>query len=539
MAAGDLNGDGIADVVTANLYSQSISILLGRSDGSFGPSLEVDTGSSPGAVALADLNGDGKLDLAITGYYENTVSVRLGNGDGTVGPGVDYDTGGNPHDVAIADFNRDGIPDLAVANLFPHTTSILLGHGDGTFSPRQDYGDGSYSVTVADVNHDGKLDLVSADFGAADVMVMLGRGDGSFEHSVAYPSPQTPTSVAIGDLNGDGNPDLVVTSFGGRVSTYLGIGDGTFAPRTDYPIEIAAFSAVVRDLDGDGKPDVTLANTFLNTVSVFMGNGDGTLGPRADYGSVGCQAMTVMDVNGDHRPDLVVANYYPPNISVLLQKAPDVTPPTLSVALSPAVLWPPNHDLRSVHATVTAHDDSGEPPAISLVSITSSEPDRGAGAGDVAGDIQDASLGTADLDFRLRAERLGGDSGRRYTVCYEARDRSGNVTRQCGTVEVPHSNKGHVDDPSTDPPPAPDVMEAQVESPAQGRAWIRYGLPHAGHVRLEIFDVTGRLVAVPIDGMQPAGWGQVSFAATRGSGIYLYRLESDDRRLSGKFALLR
>jgi hypothetical protein len=81
----------------------------------------------------------------------------------------------------------------------------------------------------------------------------------------------------------------------------------------------------------------------------------------------------------------------------------------------------------------------GDPAvAFQLLSITSDEPDNGLGDGDTAGDIQGATLGTADTSFALRAERSGAGSGRVYTVVYRATDGSGNSSLATARVTVPH-----------------------------------------------------------------------------------------------------
>src|SRR5437879_6529689 len=74
------------------------------------PFLSFDTGSVPYSVAIGDLNGDGKPDLATANGGSNTVSVLLGNGDGSFGVRTDYGTGSNPYSVAIGDLNGDGKP---------------------------------------------------------------------------------------------------------------------------------------------------------------------------------------------------------------------------------------------------------------------------------------------------------------------------------------------------------------------------------------------------------------------------------------------
>jgi hypothetical protein len=117
-------------------------------------------------------------------------------------------------------------------------------------------------------------------------------------------------------------------------------------------------------------------------------------------------------------------------------KVVDTTPPQLSVALSPAQLWSPNHKLVTITATIVATDACDAAPAVRLVSITSNEPDNGLGDGDQPKDIQGAAFGTDDRSFQLRNERSGSGRGRLYTITYSATDASGNKTLRQATVKV-------------------------------------------------------------------------------------------------------
>src|SRR6058998_3582543 len=69
-------------------------------------------GPDPNYVEIGDVSGDGRPDLVVINSGA-TVSVLLGRGDGTFDPKTDYATSPNPRSVAIADFNGDGKPDLA------------------------------------------------------------------------------------------------------------------------------------------------------------------------------------------------------------------------------------------------------------------------------------------------------------------------------------------------------------------------------------------------------------------------------------------
>src|SRR5262249_20458860 len=119
------------------------------------------------------------------------------------------------------------------------------------------------------------------------------------------------------------------------------------------------------------------------------------------------------------------------------------TPPQIAVTLSRDMLWPPNHKLVDITASVNVTDVCDPHPTFVLTSITSSEPDEGLGDGDTAHDIQSNETGTPDASFELRSERSAAGSGRVYTIVYTASDKSGNTARATVTVKVPHDQSGH------------------------------------------------------------------------------------------------
>ncbi len=115
----------------------------------------------------------------------------------------------------------------------------------------------------------------------------------------------------------------------------------------------------------------------------------------------------------------------------------DTIPPTVALDLDPDLLWPPNHEMHDVYATVTAMDTCGD-VTVTLVSVSSNEPDNGLGDGDTADDIQGVESGTEDFMFMLRAERQGPFPGRYYSVVYSVVDGSGNSAEVSAMVHVPH-----------------------------------------------------------------------------------------------------
>ena len=149
--------------------------------------------------------------------------------------------------------------------------------------------------------------------------------------------------------------------------------------------------------------------------------------------SLGSHAITlrVTDSFGEIDTDEVVADIV------------DTTAPTISASLDPTTLWPPNHRMMWIDATVSS-SDACSTPSVVLTSVTSDEPDNGTGIGDgnTTNDIQDTEIGTADFEFRLRAERAGAFDGRVYTAVYEATDGSGNRAEDEDHVFVPHDRHG-------------------------------------------------------------------------------------------------
>lgn len=378
VAVADLNGDGKADLVTANSSSDNISMFLGNGDGTFRPGVNYRVGSSPVSVATGDFNGDGKLDLVVANGQSTNVSILLGNGDGSFRTPANYTVASGPVFVTVSDLNGDGKPDFVVANQFPQGLSTFLGNGDGTFRSLSNTpltalplsvvvtdfngdgtadlaveefnpeggllpyslsilvgnGDGTFSREVStslsfgsgstsffpagDFNRDGKMDLALAGPNGT-VSILMGNGDGTFQNAVNYNTGTlvSPRGVAMGDFNGDGNLDLVTGPV--RVSILLGNGDGTFrAPLTlDLP-DTTTFVAV-GDFTGRGKRDLVAANSFPGSVSVLLGKGDGAFQNPVNYSTgAGPGEFALTDFNRDGRTDLAVSNYSLNTVSVLL-----------------------------------------------------------------------------------------------------------------------------------------------------------------------------------------------------------------------------
>jgi hypothetical protein len=294
----------------------AVKRLEDRTLPSFAAPVAFDLGAAPNAVAVGHFEGPAATLDVVTANANGTVSVLLGKGDGTVQNPISITVGGTPDAVAVGDFLGNGLQDIAVANA-NGSVAVILSNGNGTFAAPQtfSFGPTPVGVAVADFNGDGKLDIVTANSGGT-VSVLLGNGKGGFGAPITSTAGGALTSVAVGDFNGDGKPDVVVGTNTG-LDILLGQGNGslklkqtvTFLRTIDGIKFVSAVNSLaVTNLRRHGEEDiVALADTLVN---VLLGSGDGTVqAPVAvSGGAAGVTAFAVGDFNGDSKPDIVTSS---------------------------------------------------------------------------------------------------------------------------------------------------------------------------------------------------------------------------------------
>lgn len=339
IAAGDVNGDGHPDLLTANAGSNDMSVLLGNGKGSFrpAPGSPFAAGTAPHLLALGDLNGDRYLDAALTSHDSNSVVVLLGNGRGSFAPAsgspFKFLNTSNPHNhgLALGDVNGDGYLDITTANQNDASISVLLGDDRGGFAPAPGspfrVGRDPYNHALGDVNGDGHLDIANPNVRGNSVSVLLGDGKGGFTPAPGSPMATLarPYYTALADVDGNHTLDLLVSHddiF--QITILLGDGHGGFRPAPGSPVDAGDQGHRIRvgDVNGDGRADfVTGVNG--DAVAVLLGNGHGGFAPAP--GSPfpvgrGPWSVTLADLNGDGRPDVASANSEGNNVTVLLNQ---------------------------------------------------------------------------------------------------------------------------------------------------------------------------------------------------------------------------
>jgi hypothetical protein len=405
LLAADFNNDNVQDLAFANSSDSTVSLLLGRGDGTFEQALDSATGSSPHSLAVGDFDADGNPDLATANAYD--VTVLMGNGAGafeTPSSIVFRDIFGQPKypaSVAVGDFNGDGLLDLGATSNYYYsfaldpgawagTAHVLLGNGDGSFAAPNDTWTGTGIVNsgiAADLNGDRFDDLVTDNteyyldgYNGSYVHMLLGDSSGYLQGPWALISPGDYTSfaVAVGDLDADGDTDLVSADFSGKsVGVLLGNGDSSFNSSGNYATVDSPGRVVLGDFTGDGKIDIATANDS-DSLSVLYGGGDGTFSYPVNF-AVGFSArgLAAADFNGDGWLDAAILNSS--GVSVLINDRswqplppPPPPPPPPTLRIGDVAVTEGNTDTASATFTVTLSAASTETITVAYASANGS-----------------------------------------------------------------------------------------------------------------------------------------------------------------------
>jgi hypothetical protein len=335
IAVGDVNGDGLKDAVAAGMNNGFGFFAPGVffNDGTGSPYAAAPqffgTVEATRAVVMGDVNGDGLLDVVLGNFNDfNQLFLHNGTVDPYTGGSLDVgNTARNTTSLALADMNRDGRLDVVEGVSGAVNRIYFNGGGLNPFvtalagSPIGSSADATVSIAVADIDGDGWLDVVSGNQGALDRVHY--NDNGSFAGAGAGEAigglADATSEVVAADFNGDGRIDIAVSVDSAASSNKLYLHNGSSTPFTgvveqEFGLETDVTRCLASgDVDGDGDLDLIAGTSALNRIFINDGSSVEPFGTASDFfvpggTSTNTTQVVIADIDNDGGLDWLSAN---------------------------------------------------------------------------------------------------------------------------------------------------------------------------------------------------------------------------------------
>ena len=326
LAAGDFDRDGNADLALLGGAHSYASIYAGRGGGTFEAPTSVWVGDDFAAMVKGDVNGDGLPDLVFASSGEAKIVVRTAS-EHEWGYRPDVATANPVARLFLDDVDGDRRLDLLVTHSGRREISIFMGDGDGGLRAHEElYINRANYAIAADLDGDGKDDLISSDIPGKRIAIYAAVGGGApYDLSV----PTTPVGVAAADFKEDGLVDLAAACPSRGVAVFLrqpATSGFRFDPLSLVTVNGGSYSVVAGDFNGDGHQDIASAGYSGGAITLLYGDGRGgfpvvvSLPGWLSWEGTGGE-LAVADLDRDGFDDLIAAPLYAGGIHLFRGKS--------------------------------------------------------------------------------------------------------------------------------------------------------------------------------------------------------------------------
>ncbi|MBT3432574.1 MAG: hypothetical protein HOC91_03990 [Nitrospinaceae bacterium] len=319
LVSGDLNGDGLPELVTANLLTGDLIIWPGKRKTGWGAPTTISVGAEINSIDLADIDADARLDIVAAFKQNGNSGIGIWNNLGnlkfkrTPGPGK----GELFDDVHAVDVNFDGRADLiAVKGVASPDGNIRiwmnLGPRKWQKAPAPKATGAFHGVSTSDLNQDGIIDIIAAGEGpGGGIIVWLGKSKSPRWGKANVLAKGDFWSVTIMDLNGDSIPDQIATGKDTGILIWQGLGKGNLNRMASPVSDNSYWYATAIDRDGDGLLDIVASTMNGNGIHYWKQQpGIGWVSQRLLLPERGMyRNILVSDFDGDGRSDLGSATH--------------------------------------------------------------------------------------------------------------------------------------------------------------------------------------------------------------------------------------
>ena len=320
--AGNLNNDGIDDIVIVQREQNKIIVLLSNGSDSVYSSVTFTVNYYPERAVIGDLTGDNIPDIITYGRLSSGISYLRGKGKNKFNDPKTLFASLPVSFFSIIHLNADNLPDVVLRNWLHNEDVFYFGIGKTRFSEQSalTYGDDSTLTVFYDFNMDGVTDAVVVSSQFRNVQVYHGSGLANVVLEQNLSLLQSIGSVSVVQFQEHGSPNLLLTSASNNdFSLLMNKGNGTFYDEIVFGMPYESNRIIPCDINGDGRTDIVCFDDSSNHYTVFW-NALSRVNPgRTKTIAVGKNPsnLSAVDLNGDGFDDLLISNDRSNTLSLL------------------------------------------------------------------------------------------------------------------------------------------------------------------------------------------------------------------------------